>query len=496
MSAVRQNRTHESTATGLSKAAVRVVLVLCAVAAVSIGFAEAMSLRTTTIDSLSFDGFRYLAAAESLLRSGNYLDISGKPLTTWPPGTSLLYAAASRISGSEPEALTFVIGAASYLAIATAVLSTLIFSISRWWLAVLAFSTLALNTFLVSSTTRLLSDLPALAVLSSLIALVIAGLTKRRVSYVIAAAALLSLAVLFRFAMFAALPLVAIAGVFITRRLAGILPALLVPVPLAALMRVLAAGGHTTSPFALAPIPLRDDWNGLATLSWQIIPSKAGSTATVGLAICLFLVVLPALRRSATVSNSCTATLAVHIAWLISYGGFLVAAQAISGHPFQIDLRVLFPMYPSIIIVLATASDELLGQGKRIAGGLAIALLLLAVVRALHPVLVQRQPEPVGACVSRAEIVRSIRRLAPHIRGNVASNAQGLTWFALRRNVQRPQDTPPDSLLVYVDPRGACQFTVEDPTRIDARMPVLASDGIVSIVERASADRTEVNAFP
>jgi hypothetical protein len=68
--------------------------------------------------SMSYDAFRYLAGADSILASGTYLDISGAPQSHWPPGTSIVYAAAASLSGGQPEELVKFVNLASLLLMA------------------------------------------------------------------------------------------------------------------------------------------------------------------------------------------------------------------------------------------------------------------------------------------------------------------------------------------------------------------------------------------
>src|SRR6516162_2261655 len=78
---------------------------ICTIPILGISISYAALLPSGGMSSMSYDAFRYLAGADSILASGTYLDISGAPQSHWPPGTSILYAAGSGLSGRPPEEL-------------------------------------------------------------------------------------------------------------------------------------------------------------------------------------------------------------------------------------------------------------------------------------------------------------------------------------------------------------------------------------------------------
>jgi len=54
---------------------------------------------TAEFGRLTYDSYRYLAGAESIINSGGYLDIAGNPQRVWRPGTSLLLASLMAVPG-------------------------------------------------------------------------------------------------------------------------------------------------------------------------------------------------------------------------------------------------------------------------------------------------------------------------------------------------------------------------------------------------------------
>src|SRR5262245_55484229 len=87
----------------------------CAIATLAISLTYILILPSGGLVSMSYDSFRYLAGADSILASGTYLDISGAPQSTWPPGTSILYAAAAKLSGRPPDELVKLVNLAALL---------------------------------------------------------------------------------------------------------------------------------------------------------------------------------------------------------------------------------------------------------------------------------------------------------------------------------------------------------------------------------------------
>src|SRR5438067_9290745 len=115
------------------------------------------------VDALSFDGFRYLAGTASIMESGSYRDIDGTPQQVWPPGTSLLYAAAARLTGRPPESLIAGVNIAAIILLLWSFLRLLELAGVRWWLASAAFAAVALDGVWQSQANKLLSDPMALA---------------------------------------------------------------------------------------------------------------------------------------------------------------------------------------------------------------------------------------------------------------------------------------------------------------------------------------------
>ncbi|MEA2163895.1 MAG: hypothetical protein QOK37_2022 [Thermoanaerobaculia bacterium] len=452
-----------------------------------IGIIEWHRLPSAPLDSLNYDGFRYLAGSWSLLDHGRYIDIGGDPQRTWAPGTSLLYAVLARVTGKRPEQLVTFVGLMSYLAILFALAATMRTTIRRWPLAAIGLAAIALNSGIVSLTNKFLSEPAALAFLSWALLMAIDAIDKRSERRMVVAAFLFSLAIFFRFALIAAVPLALAAAFFASGRLRTLALALLTPLPMMIALRVLAPGAHTATPFRITPLPFAEDWKGLAELASQIVPTRMGWIGVVLFVILIVIVAGAAIRSAGWVGaerGRREIALLLHSGWIILYTVFLLVAQWIWVSPAPvIDLRMLLPLYPSIVIVLVTGADRLMDRGPRSLAALGVIAVSIATARALHPFFDHR-PQPAPACISRYDAVLSIERLRPAILGDdVVTNAQGLAWYALRRPVGRIRDAKTGSLVIFVDGSKTCPYTVET-IEVPRGGNIIARDGAVVIMRQ------------
>jgi hypothetical protein len=186
---------------------------VCAIAILAISVVYALMLPSDGI-SMSYDGFRYLAGAHSILASGTYLDISGAPQSHWPPGTSILYAAAASLSGRPPEELVKFVNLAALLLMAGSLWLIIEITIDRLWIALITFSSIFLNTSILSLQNKLWSDPLALATSSAAIAsaMIACRGDKNWWGWICVASVFLSIAICIRYAMLPGIPiLVAVA---------------------------------------------------------------------------------------------------------------------------------------------------------------------------------------------------------------------------------------------------------------------------------------------
>jgi hypothetical protein len=402
--------------------------------ALAIGIATWMRLPHGGLPSLSFDGFRYLAGAYSFGAKGTYLDIDGSPQRVWPPGTSMLYAVVSSMSGRAPEALPGFVGIAAYLVAMIAIAITLAASVRRAWIASVAFIALSCNTFIVSMTNKLWSDPIALACLSVAFALLIVAKPSPRI--IVTAAILVAAGIAFRYAMIAAIVLpIWTAWRLRVRWLA----------PLAGCCLGLALVVIASRVGGIHPLPWREDLRAFESLAGQLVPVQLGAVG--------FLILTIAVVTSARYSSQATVVASV---WIAAYVAFLFVAQTIARPSFAFDLRILVPLYPAIVIAIASAADTLFEAKRTIVGTTLVAILLIADIRALHGLAPHHDAPPL--CVSREQIVATLqaRRIDA---GQLSSNAQGLVWYALRR----PVNVTPmaGNVVVMVDPKRVCEGVIE-----------------------------------
>lgn len=446
-----------------------------------IGILEWKRLPRGPFDSLSYDGFRYLAGANSLLEHGRYLDIAAQPQRTWPPGTSLLYAALARATGQRPEQLVTFIGLTSYLSIAIALAVTMRTTIRRWPVAALGFAAIALNLAIISLTNKLWSEPPALAALMWALLMTIDAIDRRSEGRMLAAALLFSLAILFRFALIATVPLAFVAAAIATWRLRTVALMLLIPVPMIVVLRVLAPGAHTGAPFRISSLPFAEDWKGLTDLANQIVPTQLGWAGAL-LFVALIGSVIWVAASARVQHGRREIALFVHFGWIVLYAMFLLLAQWIWVSPAPvIDLRMLLPLYPSIVIVLVTGTDRLMDSGSRVLATLTVLAVAVGAARALHP-LFQRHAHPV-ATTTGDDVAGSIYRLGPRLHGELVSNAPGLAWFVLRRPIGKLSDAKTGSLIIFVDGSRTGADAVET-TELPRDARVVAVDGSVTIAQR------------
>ena len=205
---------------------------LCAIAILTLSVVDASMLPTDGMSSMSsYDSFRYLAGAYSMLASGTYLDISGAPQSHWPPGTSILYAAGASLSGRPPEELVKFVNLAALLLMAGSLWLIIEITIERWWIAIITFASIVLNTAILSMQNKLMSDPLALATSSAAIAsgIVASRGGKNWYGWICAASVFLSIAICIRFAMLPGIPILAAVAFWLSRKTASHREAVLLP---------------------------------------------------------------------------------------------------------------------------------------------------------------------------------------------------------------------------------------------------------------------------
>jgi hypothetical protein len=427
----------------------------------AVAIACAMTLPTAGLAGFSYDSFRYLAGAVSIRDHGVYRDIDGTPQQVWPPGTSLVYALSSRVSGMEPERLILPINLVA-LALSLFVFAALLrLAGLRLWLSSIVFAAFAWNGALLAETNKLWSDPLALPLQLTVLYCAVRALSvdRRSTRFLLLAAAAAALAIALRFAMVAA-ALYAFAAALVVcirerRQWWRMLLPLLAPLLGVALFAAFDAVRGSRA-VVLQPLQLRQNLEAFAVLLQQMLPSTAGAVVAL-----IATVVVPMIfaRRNLVVLAA--------LSWVALYVAFLVGAQAVTIPSFTTDLRILLIAYPALLLAAGTTAEEVLRRRNTAVAALLTLVLVVTAARAAHYVggsLVAR-PASSPRCVSREALVEAIRREAAPFgqSSRVITNAQGLAWYALRRpTLSWPAARPvAGDLTVWIDPRQACEFAVE-----------------------------------
>jgi hypothetical protein len=424
-----------------------------------LGIVHVLLLPSSNEARLSYDAMRYLAGAESLLAEGRYLDIDGSPQQVWLPGTSLVYAGLSRLSGKPPLALTGFVDLTAYLLLVAACLVIARVSGMRWFVAAGLIAAVACNGVLLSMHNKLWSDPLALALLMGMLASLPALLdehaspaskrTTMTLAWLFAAAA-----ILVRYAMLPVIPLMMLAGLYARRWLfAALAPFAVVPAIIAMSATGASSGNRT---FGARELPWDANGAALLQLADQVFPARIlGIFAGVLFAALCVAVPLVAWRSQAGAARSMALAASL---WVLGYGTFLPIAQAFADPSFPFTERILLPLYLGAMIATATACELLLRRRSRVLAVCVAVPLLLAGTRGMRYAVTQMgaAPPTLQPCIGRTTHTELLRRAAPP--GPVVSNAQGPLWLAVRRPVGVPGDagTP-----VWVDPADACPDTVE-----------------------------------
>jgi hypothetical protein len=426
-----------------------------------VAIACALTLPTAGLNGFSYDSFRYLAGAVSIRDHGVYRDIDGMPQQVWPPGTSLVYALTSRVTGMEPERLILPINIVA-LALSLFVFAALLrLAGLRLWLASIVFAAFAWNGALLAETNKLWSDPLALPLQLTVVYCAVRALSLdvRSTRFLLLAAAAAAVAIALRFAMVAAALYAFAATLFVCIRerrqwWRALLPLLAPLLGFALFAAFDALRGSRAA--VLQPLQLRQNVAAFAALLQQMLPSAAGSVVAL-----IATVVVPVIfaRRNLVVLAA--------LSWVALYIAFLIGAQAVTIPTFTTDLRILLVAYPALLLAAGTTAEELLRGRHNAVAALVTLVLVVTAARAGHYVAgsVVARTATSSRCVSREALVEAIRRQAIPFAAapRVITNAQGLTWYALRRPAQSwPAAKPmPGDLTVWIDPRQVCDSAVE-----------------------------------
>ena len=454
---------------------------LCVIAILALSLFATLVLPSDDMSSMSsFDAFRYLAGADSILASGTYLDISGAPQSHWPPGTSIVYAAAASLSGRPPEELVKFINLAALLLTAGSLWLIIEITIERWWIAIITFASIVLNTAILSLHNQLWSEPLALATSSAAIAsgIVASRGGKHWYSWICAASVFLSIAICIRYAMLPGIPILATLAFWLSKRTASHREAAFLPLlsPLVTLICFYFL--RSADPYSLRYVPFNSndiywDWPVFVRLTNQVFPVVLGATWLSVSIVTVCLIAVPAGVAFLPGLPQKGHALLICVGYALLSLMFLVIVPA--AFNFATELRYLLQIYPFILIGAAIAADLLLNWQRldfRILGFIIVILLGTAAARSTRAALLlvqgsqQQGSQQLASCVSPTALVDDLKRIpATQNSSVILTNSQGLAWYAMRIPTialtrSALEHAPSGTVIIFVRP-DTCSAVVE-----------------------------------
>jgi hypothetical protein len=455
---------------------------ICAIAIFAISVAYVSMFPSGGISSMSYDSFRYLAGTESILASGTYLDISGAPQLTRPPGTSILYAALARLRGRPPEELVKFVNMAALVVMAGSLWLIIEMTIERWWIAMVTFGSIMLNTAILSWHGKLWSDPWALAMSSAAIAsgIIASHGGKNWFGWICIGSGLLSIALCIRYLMLPGISILAAVAFWLSKRTASHREAVLLPLLSPSLLILISfyfLGFSYLHVFShsvdmVISFDFRRDWPAFVEMSDQVIPAVLLGTwislsiVTVGLiavpASVAFVTPMPERRRSA---------LLICVGYALLSCAFAMIAPAVLHS--ATELRYLLQSYPFLLIGAAIGADLLLNWrrlGCQILGVIIVGLLITAAARSTRAValtLLGYGSQQSVSCVSRQALLNDLKRISDTQNFPIVlTNIQGLAWYAIRIPTIRLTwsalaDAPSGTIIIFARPEKICSEVLE-----------------------------------
>ena len=458
---------------------------VCAIAILAISIVYALTLPSGGMSSMSHDAFRYLAGAHSILSSGTYLDISAAPQSHWPPGTSILYAAAANLSGKPPEELVKFINLAALVLMAGSLWLIIEITIERWWIAIITFAAIFLNTSILSLQNKLWSDPLALATSSAAIACGIVACRggKNWFRWICVASVFLSIAICIRFAMLPGIPILAAVAFWLSKRTDSHREAVLLPLlsPLVTLISFYFVRSSSAYPptfsfrsvNSMGSFQLARYWSAFVQMADQVFPVVLLATWLSTTIVGIILITLPVgaafLARMPQQRNA----LVICVGYVLLYCIFLALVPVVSTFHFVIGYGYLIPVYSFILIGAAIAADVLLNRQRlnfRILSLIIVGLLSIAAARSTRAAalgILGHGSQQSVSCVSGPAIVDDLKRIpATQSPSGVLTNIQGPAWYAMRiRAVELTSsalaDAPSGTVIIFARPEYICPDVVE-----------------------------------
>jgi hypothetical protein len=452
-----------------------------ALAILTMSIVYALMLPSDAMSRMSTDAFGYLAGAYSILTSGTYLGLSGAPQSTWPPGTSILYAAVARLGARPPEESVTFVNLAALLLMAGSLWVIIEITIERWWIAVITFASIVLSTAILSMQNKLWSDPLALATSSAALASGIVACRggKNWYGWICAASFFLSIALCIRYAMLPGIPILAAVAFWLSKRTASHREAVFLPLLLPPLMTLISfflvgfssVYPHTAAVSSIATIvgsfDFRPHWPEFLELANQVIPVILLTTWLSLTVITVFLIVVPA-GAAFIARMPQRSALLICVGYVLLSCVFLEIVGSSKRVDYELPLRYLLQIYPFMLIGAAIAADLLLNGRRldaRILGLVIVGLLSTAAVRSTRAValgLLSHESQQSASCVSRTSLLDELKRIPiTQSPSAVLSNIRGLVWYATRiPTVALTWDTlahtPSGTTIIFARPQYVC----------------------------------------
>lgn len=457
-----------------------------AIAILAISIVYAFMLPSGGMESMGYDAFRLLAGADSILVSGTYRDISGAAQSHWPPGTSILYAAVASLSGKPPEDLVRSVNLAALLLMGGALWLIVEINIARWWIAVITFASILLNTSILSLQNKLLSDPLALATSSAAIASAIVACrsSKNWFGWICVSSVFLSISICIRYAMLPGIPILAAVAFWISKRSTSHREAVLLPLLLPLLVMLLSFYFVRSSNTYRPPLSIRTVssmgsfdfpryWSAFVQMADQVIPNALLATWLSIILVGIVFIAMPVGAIFVTQKFQQRSALLICVGYVLVSCIFLALVPVISTFNFRMNYRYLLPIYPFVLIGAALAADVLLNRQRlnfRILSLIIVGLLSIAAARSTRAAMlgiVGHGSQQSVSCVSRSAIVDNLKQIpATGSPSGALTNIPGPTWYAMRiRAVELTSstlaDAPSGTVIIFARPEYTCPEVVE-----------------------------------
>ena len=482
---------------------------VCAIAILAVSIVYALMLQSGGLSSLGYDGFRYLAGTDSILASGSYLDISGAPQSHWPPGTSILYAAAASLSGRAPEELVKFVNFAALLLMAGSFWLIIAMTIERWWIAVITFASILLNTSILSLQNKFWSDPLALATSSAAIASGIIACQggKNWFGWICAASVFLSISICIRYAMLPGVPILALVAFWLSKRLTSHRGAVFLPLLLPPLLTLISFYFVRSSSAPHLPLSMRTVnsmgsfdlapyWEAFVQMADQVIPKALFATWLSIIIVGTVLIAVPIGVAFVARKFQQRGALLICVGYVLVSCVFLALVPVISTFPFGMNYRYLLPIYPFILVSAAITANVLLNRQRlssRILSLIIVGLLSIAALRSTRAAtlgIFGLGLQQSDSCVSNTAILDDLKRIfATQSPSGALTNIQGLAWYAMRIPTVKLTwralaDARSGAIIIFARPEFACPEVVE---LRDISEMALTSSPNVRIVSISSA---------